>query len=84
MTDLRMPAIIAWLFFLPGVIFITVDIVRLNITGVFALGVVFLLLWAYLIGVFTKSFWVEDIDETHPESLNRRDRNAGITRKAQP
>ena len=56
--NLRIPAAIVWgFFFLPGVIFILTAIIRLHIDGLFILGVVFLLLWAWLIGVFTRNFW---------------------------
>lgn len=55
--ELRMPAAFAWVFFFPGVLFVTVDVVRLNITGLFLLGVVFLVLWLYLLGGFTREFW---------------------------
>lgn len=57
--ELRMPAIVAWVFFAPGVLFVTVDIVRLDITGLFLLGSVFLALWFWLIGGFTRDFWIQ-------------------------
>ncbi len=58
-AEIRMPAAIAWLFFAPGVVFVLVDIVLppWQPTGLSVIGVVFLLLWAYLIGVFTAEFW---------------------------
>jgi hypothetical protein len=55
--NVQIPTAIAWLFFVPGIVLILVDLLALKITGVFLLGVVFLILWAYLYGVFTKAFW---------------------------
>jgi hypothetical protein len=71
--ELRAPAIFAWLFFVPGVVFVTVDIVRLEITGLFLLGVVFLVLWFWLLDGFTREFWVADIAGTHPDALGSLD-----------
>jgi hypothetical protein len=53
----NIPIAIAWLFFAPGIVLVLVDLLALKITGVFLLGVVYLILWAYLYGVFTKAFW---------------------------
>lgn len=59
--ELRMPAAVVWgIFFAPGVVFIVASIVRLQVDGITVLGAVFLILWAWLIGVFTREFWVSD------------------------
>lgn len=79
MMPTKAPSVLAWTFFPPAVLFITVDIIRLNISGIFLLGVVFLALWAWLLGVFTRDFWVGDIEpETHPGTLSRFDRLDGV------
>lgn len=54
---LRMPAVIAWLFFAPGAALIIASIIRLQVDGLTVLGAVFLVIWAWLIGVFTAGFW---------------------------
>lgn len=61
-----MPRYFAWFFFVPGAVFIAFDVFRLQITGLFLLGVVFLVVWAWLIGVFTREFWI--LDEAPGES----------------
>lgn len=48
------------LLFTPGVICVLVDIVRLDITGVFLVGVILLGLWLRSIDAFTRSFWIAD------------------------
>jgi hypothetical protein len=53
-----MPAIFAWMFFAPGVVFIVASIVRLHIDGVTVIGAGFLVLWFWLIGGFTRDFWI--------------------------
>lgn len=72
--QLRMPAVFAWaLFFTPGAVFVTADIVRLNITGLFLFGVLLLVIWLWLIGGLERSFWIADIDDTHPAAISRLD-----------
>ena len=46
-----------------GLILIGFDVARLNMTGVAMLGVVFLILAAFLAGVFTRDFWISDNPE---------------------
>lgn len=48
----------AWVAFTIGVLFVTVDIVRLNITGLFLAGVIALAVWFFLIGGHRPEFWV--------------------------
>jgi hypothetical protein len=52
-----MRALTAWAAFTAGVILVTTDIIRLNITGLFLLGVTLLILWFWGIGGFTPAFW---------------------------
>lgn len=55
MSPLR--TLLAWMAFAAGVLFVVVDIVRLDITGLFLLGVVLLTFWVWGIGGFTAEFW---------------------------
>jgi hypothetical protein len=73
--EVRMPAFVAWLFFVPGVVFIVVDIVAppFEPTGLFLLGGAFLALWLWLIGGFTREFWLAEISENHPDALGSLD-----------
>lgn len=48
----------AWVAFTIGVLFVTVDIVRLNITGLFLTGVIALAVWFFLIGGNRPGFWI--------------------------
>ncbi len=72
-------ALLAWLAFTAGCIFVTVDIVRLNITGLFLAGAGLLIFWAWGIGAFRRDFWIEDIDSTHPDALGSLNIRDGLT-----
>jgi hypothetical protein len=52
-----MRALLAWIAFTAGALFVVIDIVRLSITGLAVLGVVLLVFWLWGIGGFTASFW---------------------------
>lgn len=65
--------LIAWACFAPGVLLIMVDIARLNITGLALLGLVFLAVWLWGIGVFRGDFWIAD-GPTDVSRLDRLDR----------
>lgn len=67
--------LIAWGCFAPGVLLILVDIVRLKITGVALLGLIFLVVWLWGIRVFTAAFWIAD----GPTDLSNLDRRDGLT-----
>ena len=69
-SEIRMPAIIAWIFFVPGLLFIVVDITDWNLSGLAVLGVVFLALWFWLIGGFTRAFWLQDDVSDEPTGLD--------------
>lgn len=60
----------AWLAFTIGVLFVTVDIVRLTITGLFLTGVIALAVWFFLIGAHRREFW--DLDRLADEHSIRR------------
>ncbi|NLP82608.1 hypothetical protein HF576_01980 [Microbacterium sp. CFH 90308] len=68
-----MRALLAWIAFVAGVLFIVVDVVRLSITGLFLLGVVLLVVWAWGIDAFRASFWIAPIDGSHPDALGSLD-----------
>lgn len=68
-----MRALIAWCLFVAGVLFLTVDVVRLQITGLAVLGVVLLLIWLWLIDAFRRDSWVQTITEDHPDALGSLD-----------
>lgn len=61
---------IARVFLTIGLILLLADFTRLQTTGVALLGVVFLLLWAWLIGAFTRAFWIQD-DEAQQRAEER-------------
>lgn len=72
--DFRIPAIFAWgLFFAPGVLLVIISIVRLQADGLTVVGAVLLVIWAWLLGVFTADFWSTPIDATHPDALGSLD-----------
>jgi hypothetical protein len=52
--------LLGWCGFAAGVVFVTVDIVRLNITGLFLGGVISLAFWVWAVGGFRRGFWVSD------------------------
>lgn len=52
--------LLGWCGFAAGVVFVVVDIVRLNITGLFLAGVVCLAFWLWAIGALRRGFWVSD------------------------
>lgn len=53
----------AWVAFVLGVLLLLIDVLALRITGVAVAGVVSLLVWAFLVGVFTRDFWfADDVD----------------------
>jgi len=66
-----MRALIAWIAFVAGVLFVATDIIRLEITGLFILGAVLLAVWLWLIGGFRKEFW--DGPDPDPNALTRLD-----------
>ena len=70
---MNVPPIFAWLTFTAGCVFVTVDVVRLNITGLALAGAVMLVLWLWGIGGFRRDFWVEDIGPDHPDALGSLD-----------
>lgn len=56
-----MPAIFAWVLVIPGFVFIAADMAADWTPGGLALlGVVFLVVGAYMLGVFTSEFWFAD------------------------
>ncbi len=73
----HMPAVFAWMFFLPGALFIVIDIARLQMSGVAVLGVMFLALWLWLIGGLTRSFWIRYGDDDDPNGDGSLDRLEG-------
>lgn len=50
-------ALLAWMAFAAGALYLVVDIMRLQITGLAVLGVVLLVVWLWGIGGFTAGFW---------------------------
>lgn len=52
--------LIAWGLFIAGVICTAVDVINLRITGLYVLGMTYLVLWAWLIGAFKREFWLSD------------------------
>lgn len=68
-----MRVLLAWLAFAAGVVFLVVDIVRLQISGLAVLGVLLLAFWLLLIGAFRRDFWVAEIPSTHPDALGSLD-----------
>lgn len=72
--ELRAPASFAWfLFFVPGAVLVIASIVRLQIDGTTLIGAVLLVIWAWLIGAFTREFWVADVSPQHPDALDSLD-----------
>lgn len=72
--ELRAPASFAWfLFFVPGTVLVIASIVRVQIDGTTLIGAVLLVIWAWLIGAFTREFWVADIGPEHPDALGSLD-----------
>lgn len=63
-------ALIAWLCFIAALIFMGFDVIDFTITGLFILGVVLLVVWARLLGIFTTAFWLIDGPERHPDELH--------------
>lgn len=53
-----MPAAFAWfVFFVPGAVLVIASIERLQIDGATVIGAALLVIWAYLLGAFTREFW---------------------------
>jgi len=50
-------ALIGWMMFAAGILFMAFDVVQLNITGRFIVGMFLLLAWLGLIGGFRPEFW---------------------------
>ena len=80
----RLPAIVAWLWFVSGVLLIVADLIDANPSGLGLLGIVYLILWLWLIGAFRADFWIADTTENHPETLSRLDRLDGVGNRKEP
>lgn len=48
---------LAWIAFAIGTLFMLIDIIRLNMTGLGVLGTVLLVFWVWGIGGFRREFW---------------------------
>lgn len=69
-----MPAAFAWfVFFIPGAVLVIASIVRLQIDGITLIGAALLVIWAWLIGAFTREFWGADVSPQHPDAFGSPD-----------
>lgn len=77
--ELRVPAAFAWfLFFVPGAVLVVASIVRMQIDGSTLIGAALLILWAWLIGAFTREFWAARPSVDSAEGRGVRDPNHGL------
>lgn len=71
--ELQAPPAIGWAFIVPGLIGLAADCIDLNVQGAAFLSVCFIVIGLYFLGVFRRSFWIQDIDDDNPDALGTLD-----------